>query len=250
MDRKVFKIPFIEKGPTKLPCPACGNGILMVKEGTFFSNETNLSAGAHSHEAWDPDWIEYLFSCLLVCSTCADTVSCSGTGGVTEYYFDNVDGQPDRDYQSVYFPKFFVPYLNIFDTPDETPVLVDEELGKSFSLLFCDASSAANHVRVSLEHLLTHLKVPRYRTKNGNRTFLSLHNRIELLPSKYEDIKELFIAVKWLGNAGSHSKHDVTRDDVLDSYELMDELLSGVFSKKRKRAASLAKKINKKKGPK
>lgn len=250
MDRKIFKLPFIEKGPTKFPCPVCNNGMLEIKKDTLSYAETRESTKAHRHEEWDPEWIEYLFSCLLVCSTCEDTVSCSGTGGVNEYYFENEDGQPDRDYQSLFSPKFFIPPLVVFETPDGTPVLVDQELGKSFSLLFCDASSAANHVRISLEHLLTHLKVKRYNTRGGKRVFLSLHSRIDLLPQKHADIKDLFIAVKWLGNAGSHSNHEVTIDDVLDSYELMDDLLTEVFSKKRTRTAALAKRINKKKGPK
>jgi hypothetical protein len=73
---------------------------------------------------------------------------------------------------------------------------------------------------------------------------------MELLPKKYDHIKDIFFAIKWLGNAGSHSHQELTSDDVLDAYELMEELLVEIFEKKREKAKSLAKKINKKKGPK
>ncbi len=56
--------------------------------------------------------------------------------------------------------------------------------------------------------------------------------------------------IRWLGNAGSHSSQLVTIDDVLDSYELIIELIDEIFSKKRIKAKTLAKKIIKKKGPK
>tara|TARA_B100000315_G_C14298370_1_gene460672 strand:- start:209 stop:610 length:402 start_codon:yes stop_codon:yes gene_type:complete len=127
---------------------------------------------------------------------------------------------------------------------------VSEEIEKSFSLFFSDAPSAANHIRIALEDLLTHLKIKRYKSKENKRTFLALHSRIELLPAKYKHLQDLFFAVKWLGNAGSHSDRVVTMDDVLDAYEIMEEILQDLFVKKTKRVKNLAKKINKTKGPK
>jgi hypothetical protein len=138
----------------------------------------------------------------------------------------------------------------MFIVQDDVPEDVHHEINKSFSLLFADPASSANHIRVALEHLLTYLGIKRFNVKNKKRIMISLHNRIGLLPNKYVHIKEIFYAVKWLGNAGSHSNHEVSLDDVLDSYELMSELLIEVFDKKRVKAVALAKKINKKKGPK
>ena len=66
-------------------------------------------------------------------------------------------------------------------------------------------------------------------TKMGSQFTLSLHSRIKLLPKKYHDIQDIFMAVKWLGNAGSHSG-TVSADDVLDAYELMQKLLAEVFN--------------------
>jgi hypothetical protein len=252
MDRKVFKIPFNKNGVTKYQCPTCEKGVLNVKPEPFQEKETVESLKGHRHPEWDPEWIVYIYSCLFECTNtaCKDVVSSSGTGSVAEDYSFDDDGMPSRDYFEYYNPQYFTPHLKVFKTPKGTPEVVESEINKSFSLLLCDPPSAANHIRVALEHLLTHLKVKRFTTTGGRRKFLNLHNRIDLLPSKFDNIKDIFFAVKWLGNAGSHSNHEVSLDDVLDSYELMIELLLEIFSNNRSKAKALAKKVNKKKGPK
>ncbi|TVT30412.1 DUF4145 domain-containing protein [Marinobacter vinifirmus] len=123
------------------------------------------------------------------------------------------------------------------------------ELDVSFSLLFSDPSSAANHVRIALENLLTELRIKRFNSSNGKRKYLNLHQRIDLLPTKFDHVKELFYAVKWLGNAGSHSHQELTFDDVFDAYEIISQILEEVYDDRRKKVASMAKKINKRKGP-
>jgi len=252
MDRKVFKLPLSKAGLTKYPCPTCGKGVLRVKKDCFHSVETKQSASGHGHDAWEPQWIEYNFCCLLVCTntTCKDTVSSSGTGSVNESYFYDEEGNTDIDYSDYFSPKIFSPHLKLFDISKNTPENIRDEIEKSFSLFFCDPSSSANHIRAALEHLLTYLKIKRFKTTDRRRGYLSLHRRIDLLPRKYDHVKDIFFAIKWLGNAGSHSHHEVSTDDVFDAYELMEELLVEIFSSKRKQAKSLAKKIIKKKGPK
>jgi len=189
---------------------------------------------------------------LLECtnSACKDTVANSGIGLIDfDIEFDD-DGSPYQAWEDFFIPKHFVPHLKIFLCPKGTPENVSEEIEKSFSLFFSDAPSAANHVRVALENLLTHLKIKRYELRGQKRTFLALHRRIQLLPAKYNHLQDLFFAVKWLGNAGSHSDKTVTKDDVLDAYEIMEEILQDLFVKKTKRVKRLAKQINKTKGPK
>lgn len=252
MDRKIYKLPFTKNGVSRYQCPTCTKGLLKIKSDTLNKQETKESRSGHDHPGWDPEWITYIYSCLFECTNpdCKDIVSSSGKGRVEEEYFYDEHGQQDRVYEEYFSPEFFTPHLKLFNVPKGTPENVEKEINKSFSLLFNDPSSAANHIRVALENLLTHLKVKRYNTANNKRNFLTLHNRIDLLPRKYHHIKDIFIAVKWLGNAGSHSDHEVTLDDVFDSYELIIELLVEIFSNTRSRAKSLAKKINKKKGPK
>lgn len=252
MDRKTFKLPFTKTGVSRYQCPSCRNGMLQVQDGTFHQSETKESKQAHDHPAWEPEWIEFIYCCLFKCtnSACEDVVSSSGKGRVEEEYSYDENGQTQRDYEEYFTPHYFTPHLKVFSCPEGTPEEVEKEIDKSFSLLFSDPSSSANHIRIALEHLLTHLKIRRFTRSNGRLHFVSLHKRIDLLPAKYDHIKDIFLAVKWLGNAGSHSAHEVTMDDVFDSYELLEELLGEILSAKRKKAKILAKKINTKKGPK
>ena len=251
MDRKAYKLPFRKNSLTRWVCPSCMKSRLKVKTNTFHAEETNESKKAHGHEAWDPDWIEYVYSCLLECTNpaCKDTVANSGTGSVDFDVEYDEDGSPSQAWGDFFTPKHFSPHLKIFLCPRNTPDNVSDEIQKSFSLFFSDAPSAANHVRIALEDLLTHLKIKRYEVRGKRRTFLALHRRIELLPAKYKHLQDLFFAVKWLGNAGSHSVKVVTKDDVLDSYEIMEEILQDLYVKKSSQVKNLARKINKTKGP-
>ena len=252
IDRKSFKLPIRKKkGLTKWNCPTCGKGLLKIVEGTFHHDETRDSKRSRSSDDWEPEWIEYIYSCLLECNNtaCKDIASSSGVGTV-DYFIDyDEGGNLYEDLRACFTPKHFSPHLKIFDYQKNIPNEVKNELDISFSVFFCDPSSAANHIRIALENLLTHMDIIRFATPKGKRRYLTLHERIELLPKKHLEIKDLFVAIKWLGNAGSHSHRGVSSDDVFDAYELMEELLVEVFSNKRKNIKKLANKINKKKGP-
>lgn len=251
MDRKAYKLPLKRNSVSRWACPSCMKGFLRVKADTFHAEETKESKKAHGHENWYPDWIEYVYSCLLECTNpaCKDIVANSGTGSVDFDVEYDEDGSPSQTFEDFFAPKHFAPHLKLFLCPKGTPDNVSAEIEKSFSLFFSDAPSAANHVRMALENLLTHLKIKRYEVRGKRRTFLALHRRIELLPSKYKHLQDLFFAVKWLGNAGSHSDRVVTKDDVLDAYEIMEEILQDLFVKKTIQVKKLAKQINKTKGP-
>ena len=54
----------------------------------------------------------------------------------------------------------------------------------------------------------------------------------------------------WLGNAGSHEGTELSNNDVLDAYEIMEHLLAEIYNNKGARLAALAKKVNRNKGPK
>ncbi|MEC9483584.1 MAG: DUF4145 domain-containing protein [Halomonas sp.] len=251
MDRVACKSTFGKAGVTAFYCPSCGKGRLKVKQGSLSHSETSYSKRSHSHEAFDFDWVEYIFSCILECanSNCKEVVATTGSGGVEQYYTQDENGEHDVDYDEFFKPMFFYPHLKIFELPSKTPASVSNEINISFSLIFSDPSSSANHIRIALENLLSELKIRRFKTSNGKRKYLNLHQRIDSLPEKYEHVKDLFYAVKWLGNAGSHSHQELTFDDVFDAYEIISQILEEVYDDRKKKVASLAKKINKRKGP-
>ena len=251
IDRRSLKLPFQKSGSPQWICPTCYKGVLRIQTESFKVEETRDSKRARQDPNWDPDWIRYVFSCVLVCSNvnCREVVSSSGEGFLDVDFDYDEHGQPYQNWEEFFQPKYFFPPLKLFQYPADTAENVAEELEASFALFFCSPSSAANHVRIALEHLLTALKVKRFKTALGRRLYLSLHQRIELLPKKHENLKDLLFAVKWLGNAGSHSTQSITMDDVMDAYEIMDEVLHELYPNKRRNARKIAKEIIKKKGP-
>ena len=251
MDRTILKRGFSGKGSTLFKCPTCSNNLLKVVVKTFSHEESRESKRMHGSDEWGPENIEYVFSCILKCAgaNCGDVVACSGVGYVEQYYDYDEDGHPYPDWDDRFYPKHFNPPLQLIQIPRGTPEDTKSALGDSFSVVFANPASAANHVRVALEHLLTHLKVKRFTISNNKRRPISLHARIESIPAKYAHVKDLCFALKWVGNAGSHASIDVTLDDVLDIYEIFEELLHEIFSNRSKQAKELAKLINKKKGP-
>lgn len=252
MDRRVLKIPFTRKNTPDWVCPRCKKGVLRFVQDSFHFEEEKDSKDAHTHEAWDPDWIAYVYSGLLRCGNdgCKESVANCGTGGVGVDYEMGEEGEPEQTWEDYFRPTYFEPPLQLIDIPEACPESVETPLKESFRLFFCSPPAASNNVRIALEALLTELGVKRFNVKNGRRVFLTLHSRITLLPAKHSELGDLLLAIKWLGNAGSHSDSQVSIDDVMDAYDLVDHVLQELYTQKAKKAKALAKQINKKKGPK
>jgi hypothetical protein len=252
MDRPQLKAHFTETSAPDWICPTCQKSVLRIKQGTFQKAETRSSREAHDHEAWDPDWIRYSYACLLECSndSCKEIVASTGRGSVDyDVKFDR-NGEPDYEYADFFRPLFFDPPLTLFEIPGECPASVGLELENSFAQFFASPSAALNFARSAIEALVTHLGVKRFQVQGGKRRPISLHARINLLPAQYVNVKELLLAIKWLGNAGSHPGAEISADDVLDAYELIEHVLLELFGGKSKAMKALAKKVNKRKGPK
>ena len=198
LDRKLLKLPFRKINSPDWVCPTCNKGILRIKEGTFHEEELRGSREAHSHEAWEPEWIEYVYTCLLVCSNdkCREVVANSGTGSVDWDIVEDEHGVPDQVYEDFFRPKHFEPHLRLIHIPDDCPETVTTLLNESFKLFFSSPNAAANNVRAAIEELLTELKINRFSTSNGKRRFINLHQRIGLLPAKYAPFKDRRIQVR------------------------------------------------------
>ena len=250
MDRRSLKLPFTLKKPADWICPTCSKGLLRVATKTFNKGEGYLSRD-HSYEAWEPEWIQFIFSCNLICTNdrCQEVVACAGTGGVEERMYYDQEGETQVEYEEFFKPVFFHPHLLLVNIPEECPETVSTPLKESFRLFLCAPGAASNNVRIAIEELLTDLKVSRFTQANGERRFIPLHQRITLLPKKFVHLKDQLLAIKWLGNAGSHSNGKITFDDVMDSYDLVEHILHAVYAHKPKQLAALAKRVNRKKGP-
>lgn len=250
MDRTVFKIPFTKDRVPTWPCPSCGAGQLQLLPKSLVLQETPDSRD-HSLEEWEPDWIRYVYSCIFVCSNgvCREMISSAGTGRVDyDEYEDEKHGWVQAT-EDLFSPKFFDPPLRMIDVPQNCPSDVAGHLRESFALFFAAPGAALNCVRTAVEAVLTNLGIKRFSTVRGARRPISLHQRIGQLPPKHHHLAEMLTAIKWLGNAGSHSGSDVTADDVLVAFNLVEHVLAEIYDAKGKKLTAIAKRVNKKKGP-
>ena len=124
-------------------------------------------------------------------------------------------------------------------------------LNEAFRLTFISPSSASNKVRIAIEILLSTFKIPKTEIIKGKRRRISLHNRITKAKNKKPKLgklEDILIALKWIGNSGSHEdSSELTLDDIFNAYELMEHVLSEIYLPNDK-LLKLAKFINKNKG--
>jgi len=245
--REHWKRSFL-KFPSWL-CPTCQSGTLSLSKDTLKFIETGPSREAHDHEAWEPDWITERFSGLLVCqnSSCGDTVS---IGGETRHVENHDWGRQEMNWDREFSPTFMSPAPPIFPVPERCPETVAYELGKAFSLFWHDRGSCANRLRTAAEALLTERKVPQTTlNRRGKRERISLHARIDKFKQKDAGSADYLLAIKWLGNAGSHANLDeLSGDDLLNGFELFEHLIERVYVRREEHLKKMAKRINSRKG--
>ena len=113
IDRKLYKLPFGVKAIPAWQCPACKKGALQLVDDTIHKDERANSRSARDCDEWEPDWIGYSFSCLLLCSSkkCLETVSLSGDGGVDWDVGYDQHGRHQQIYGDYFRPKYFSPPL-------------------------------------------------------------------------------------------------------------------------------------------
>lgn len=258
MDRQLFKRSFTKDEGITFPCPTCGNFSLQLDKSKFHTSNSAASRKMMKELSyWEDEWVSYIYTAIFVCqnSNCEEHVVSSGTGSVSQ---EPIFTQDDRytytttEYVCFYDPKFFQPALHFFKIPDNCPEDIRTPLLEAFSITLLSPSSAANKVRVSIENLLTNFNIPKTTTnKHKKRVRLNLDARIEKAKGKHiilGQLEDILYAIKWLGNAGSHSSSEITLDDVFDAYELMEHILLELYQPKHE-LNKLAKAIRKRKGP-
>lgn len=229
-------------------CPTCSGGYLKHKPGSLNFSETSESREAHGHEAWEPEWILYRFSALLICNNeqCREAISVIGHGRLE---IRQIGWNGEVESEEFFYPDYVNPSPPLITLSDEYPPEVVEELKKAFVSSWSDFSSAGNHIRSAIEFLLDFLEEPRRQRKtSGKYERLTLHQRIVNLGERDKGLSDSLLAVKWLGNAGSHT-NELSRKDIFDALDIIDLNLDDLFIRHRVRIGKLVTAINKNKGP-
>lgn len=202
-DMKINRDIWERTNINNIPCPHCNKSLvykeLMIKE---------TERGEYMQDC-NCEQDEHIFTGELNCAC----------GNHFFVYGDKDTQECQEGTASKYQIKGIYPTLNLFKFPDLCPQTVKDELIKSFALYWVDLESCGNKIRVSIELLLDALGIP---------TIPKLHQRIEKYPDKA--IKSYLLAIKWIGNTGSHA--DVlAKDDILDAYEIIHKVLDMLFEK-------------------
>lgn len=231
-------------------CPTCEQGHLVLDETSLKKVETGPSKKAQDHPAWDVEWIESRFVGLLICNfvNCAELVAIGGSVTVEEQYDQDYDGVVSQTYVDTFEPRFLFPAPPLVRLIQETPKVVKEKLVEAAGLVWQNSEASANQVRQAVESLMDCQKIKKTEIQRGKRVRLSLHRRIKIFERTDPINGEILLAIKWLGNTGSHLGK-LSRKDVFDAFDMMELVLTNLYSQAAKQIQRKAKAINKAKGP-
>lgn len=249
MDLKIWtKRHFNENSKIEWPCPTCFSNSLNLIKGKLSSEENTASKNFRKeNDYWEVDWIELIFNGQIICSNCKETIYFTGIGNPISYqYYDDKLDEYLETYVNTFTPTFFQPFIKLFKIPENCSTELKEEIENSFKLFWCDLQSCANKIRISLEIFLTEQKVKKFEIKNGKRIPISLHKRIEIY--NHLEIKDLLLAIKWIGNSGSHVG-SLETIDILEAYRLLEFSLNKIYNDESKEIKKISKGIIKRKGP-
>lgn len=249
MNRELWTGSFSPQKPPKYPCPACESGKLTLCGDTTHMVEPEYSKNAHSHDAWDPDWITERFSMMLKCNDedCGEVVTVAGDTSVLEFYEEGPDGY-EPSYMTAFRPKSIYPAPPLIRVPDSAPAAVLEPLKVAFGLFWIDQGAAAARVRVSLERVLDDKLVPTESINaQGDTHALDLNRRIQIFEKTNPNEGQTFHALRMVGNIGAHGE-PVTPETVLDALELYEDALDKLYSQKEAKLKAIQQKILSNKG--
>ena len=92
---------------------------------------------------------------------------------------------------------------------------------------------------------MTHQGIPcqqQSKKSKNKQVDLTLHQRIEIYIKSEPIIGQQLMALKWLGNTGSHGS-PVNIEDLLDAFEILEHSLEEIIENKSKKIAALATKL-------
>ncbi|APW14340.1 DUF4145 domain-containing protein [Salmonella enterica subsp. enterica serovar Muenster] len=224
------------------PCPKCHQKTLQIIKESFVLNDTHDTQKYRSEDWFEPEMDSSVFSCMARCSRrqCGEVVACSGQSGWEQGWDEE---RNDMEYYQWHRPFTFFPSLHPFEIPEKCPKEITEPLEASFSIFLIQPGAAANLIRISVERMLTAMDVTE-RSDNGKR--ITLHHRLGMLPKLYESFSKPLMAIKFLGNAGSHTYDEVKIKDIEDAFEIMEYVVNDLFSGRKESIEVLTKRLSEK----
>lgn len=248
MNRSIWQQKLSKHYCPPWPCPVCRKGTTAIVKDSLNAKETVQSVRFRGEEGFLPECIDYVFTAWARCThpSCRQEFAISGRGGVAPQYVS----EDEWEYEDYFIPQACHPMPDMIDLPKKCPEDVALELGAAFSLFWSNKAACASRIRVALEYLMNHIGIPK-RKKNvqGKYYELSLHARIDAFAKKDSAIGTQLMALKWLGNTGSHDS-TVSAVDLLDAFEILEHALREIIGGHSAKLNVLAKQLIEKHGGK
>ncbi|NBC24295.1 MAG: DUF4145 domain-containing protein [Bacteroidetes bacterium] len=230
---------FLNNKTTTWECPTCGDGYLECKEDLIKSFETSKSKLMQNEYSFPPEEMRIRFSGFLVCNNteCKDKIAVIGRKEIEPKVLYDLDGSPYQEYSEVYMPKFFHPEIKFFHIPEKCPEKISLQVKNAFSSYWNDLSSSANNIRKSLELIMDEMGIKEAK----------LHQRIKTFEKTEPEISKALMALKWVGNIGSHTG-SIEKDDILNTFQVLHFALVKLYDDKETKIQNFINKINQNKG--
>jgi hypothetical protein len=148
------------------------------------------------------------------------------------------------NYEDVFYPKYFEPPLHVFPILNGISKELKNKIIESFALYYADNGACANKIRQTLEVIMDEHNVPR---NNGKGNPLTLHARILKFKEHYPNLADHLLAVKIIGNSGSHEGEErVEDDDLRDAFRVFHYCLNQLYDKSYEEIKAITDRIHKK----
>ena len=236
-------------------CPYCGAGQLKLDASHLLRKEYEYSKEKNRNCEFEDCLGESCCTGILKCdnNVCGELVSFCGTGRDEIFEADEPKSPSGTVpvYCHIITPLFVHPSPHFIKMSSNYPQTVTVHLKESFGLFWVDKMSCANKLRVVVEDVLNHFGVKRtcIIKKKHKRQNLTTHARLdkfEKMP-KFSEPAKYLLAIKWIGNAGSHTgRFD---DKVLvKGFSLIEKALDILFLKNDEELRKTCKLINRTNG--
>jgi len=245
-----FDLPYIV-------CPACSRGHL-EKTTAFVTQRSGLSyqAEAEAPDGFEPEWVQGVFTGILTCSLtgCWERVAVAGDFETVSKP-TRVDAwtQQHEMYTERHRLRFAHPAPLIVDCPPRTPKAVQKAATAAAAVIWTDPAGAAGRLRVAVEELMTAQKIAKSKLekkKGGGRrrTPRMAHERITEFALTRPDVSRVLLAVKWIGNSGSHES-GLSAQDVLEGAQMFSHAMRLLYDPSQADLMRRVALVNKRRGP-
>jgi hypothetical protein len=227
--------PFVKWPP--LLCPVCNRASLEPKIVPVANDSDLYSADEYS-------MIEGLFHGILACprTPCGKTyVVVGGWDAELTTLTESEEGIPDRNY----YVSYVYPAFPLMTFTEDVPDTVRDLVAAASLVLLSDPSAAANRIRSAIEAVLDNRGIRKFASRSRSNR-LTTHQRIKEFEAKNSRAADQLMAMKWIGNIGSHERTPISLSTVLDGIEHFARALELIYDPRERTLDRRAALINQK----